>query len=219
MKRIVFIDVAKALCIILVVVGHYFPDNSPGWYVALHDVIYTFHMPLFMFASGYVYIATGKVVPYGTFLLKKVRRLMVPYLTVSVIVITIKLLAQGGMSVDSPVTPLSYLKMFYLPEAGYFLWFIWALWWMFVLVPLFRTPRSRLCLFAACLLLHYVPAGLPQEFCLAQFKNMLVFFMLGVVAFECGRLHTFVDGFSPVKSVVAIMLFVVVQAVKLSAGG
>lgn len=218
MKRIVFIDVAKALCIILVVVGHYFPDNSPGWYVALHDVIYTFHMPLFMFASGYVYIATGKDVPYGTFLLKKVRRLMVPYLTVSVIVITIKLLAQGGMSVDSPVTPLSYLKMFYLPEAGYFLWFIWALWWMFVLVPLFRTPRSRLCLFAACLLLHYVPAGLPQEFCLAQFKNMLVFFMLGVVAFECGRLHTFVDGFSPVKSVVAIMLFVVVQSVKLSAG-
>ena len=219
MKRIVFIDVAKAICIVLVVIGHYVPDDSPSWYVALHDIIYTFHMPLFMFASGYVYIATRKDSPYGAFLLKKVRRLMVPYLTTSVIVITIKLLTQGGMSVDNPVTPLSYLKMFYLPEAGYFLWFIWALWWMFVLVPLFRTPRSRLCLFVVCLIFHYVQVGLPQEFCLGQFKNMIVFFMLGVVAFEYRWLHRFVNGFSLGRSAVAIVLFVAVQSVNLSLGG
>ena len=219
MKRIEYIDMAKAICIVLVVIGHYVPDNSPAWYVALHDIIYTFHMPLFMFASGYVYIATRKDVPYGAFLQKKVRRLMVPYLATSVIVITIKLLTQGGMSVDNPVTPLSYLKMFYLPEAGYFLWFIWALWWMFILVPLFRTPRSRLCLFAVCLLLHYVPVCLPQEFCLAQFKNMIVFFMLGVVAFECRWLHRFVDGFSLGRSAVAAVLFVAAQGVNSVSGG
>lgn len=73
-KRIVFIDIAKAICIILVVLGHYVPDNSPDWYVTLHDIIYTFHMPLFMFASGYVYIATKKDVAYGAFLWKKVRK-------------------------------------------------------------------------------------------------------------------------------------------------
>lgn len=60
MNRIVFLDIAKAICIILVVVGHYMPDNSPMWYVMLNKVIYTFHMPLFMFVSGYVYIATKK---------------------------------------------------------------------------------------------------------------------------------------------------------------
>lgn len=43
MKRIVFIDIAKAICIILVVVGHYVPADSPSWYVALHDIIYLFH--------------------------------------------------------------------------------------------------------------------------------------------------------------------------------
>lgn len=217
MKRIIFIDIAKAICIVLVVIGHYVPDGSPSWYVALHDMIYTFHMPLFMFASGYVYIATRRDGPYGTFLLKKVRRLMVPYLTTSVVVITIKLLTQGGMSVDNPVTPFSYLKMFYQPEAVYFLWFIWALWWMFVLVPLFGTPRSRLCLFAACLLLHYMPMELPREFCINRFKEMAVFFMLGVVAFE--RLRGFVNGFSLGRSVVAVVLFIAAQGVNLSSGG
>lgn len=58
MNRIIALDIAKAICIILVVMGHYVPDNSPAWYVLVHDVIYTFHMPLFMFVSGYVYIAT-----------------------------------------------------------------------------------------------------------------------------------------------------------------
>ena len=184
MSRIVFIDVAKAICIILVVVGHYVPANAPGWYVALHDIIYTFHMPLFMFASGYVYIATKKDVAYGSFLLKKFRRLMVPYLTTSVIVITIKLLTQGIMSVDNPVGMMSYLRMFYLPEAGYFLWFIWALWWMFVVVPLFKTPKSRLALFVISIVLAYLPLHLTNLFCLNQFKGMFVYFMLGVIAFE-----------------------------------
>lgn len=73
MKRIIFIDIAKAICIVLVVIGHYVPDNSPAWYVAFHDIIYTFHMPLFMFTSGYVYIATKKDISYGQFILKKIK--------------------------------------------------------------------------------------------------------------------------------------------------
>lgn len=218
-KRIVFIDIAKAICIILVVIGHYVPDNSPAWYVALHDIIYTFHMPLFMFASGYVYIATKKDVAYGTVLWKKVRRLMIPYISTSFIVITIKLITQGSLSVDAPVTFLSYLKMFYSPEAGAFLWFIWALWWMFVIVPLFKTKQSRLLLFLACLIIHYVPVHVTDIFCFASVKNMFVFFMLGIIAFENNTLHRFVNDFSLRKSVVAIALFFVAQSVNLTFGG
>lgn len=218
-QRIVFIDIAKAVCIILVVVGHYVPDNSPGWYVAIHDVIYTFHMPLFMFASGYVYIATRRDIGYGSFLMRKLRRLMVPYLSTSVIVITIKLLTQGGMGVEHPVTVSSYLRMFYQPEAGYFLWFIWALWWMFVLVPLFRTPGSRLVLFIAALALHYVPLALPWEFCISECRSMLVFFMLGVVAFENKWLHAFVNGPGWRKTVCASCLFAVANYVNLTKMG
>ncbi|MFI3318918.1 MAG: acyltransferase family protein [Rikenellaceae bacterium] len=54
------IDIAKAICIILVVIGHYQPSNSPQWYLAIVNIIYSFHMPLFMFASGYVYMMTKR---------------------------------------------------------------------------------------------------------------------------------------------------------------
>lgn len=126
-------------------------------------------------------MATKREMPYGQFLWKKVKRLMVPYLSVSAIVITIKLLTEGHAYVQNPVTAVSYLKMFYLPEAGFFLWFIWALWWMFVIVPLCKTKCIRLGLFAVAIALHYMPGFLPEMFCLRQFQAMLVYFMLGVV--------------------------------------
>lgn len=192
MQRLISFDIAKAICIILVVIGHYVPDYSPLWYVGVHDVIYTFHMPLFMFASGFIYMATKKDIPYRDFLLKKVKRLMVPYLSVSAIVITIKLLTEGHAYVENPVTWMSYVKMLYLPEAGYFLWFIWALWWMFVISPLFKTKQMRLGLFVLAIVLHYVPSFLPEVFCLRQFQGMFVYFMLGVICCDWKQQISFI---------------------------
>lgn len=193
MQRLISFDIAKAICIILVVIGHYVPDGSPSWYVGVHDVIYTFHMPLFMFASGFIYMATKKDIPYKDFLLKKVKRLMVPYLSISAIVITIKLLTEGHAYVENPVTWISYVKMLYLPEAGYFLWFIWALWWMFVISPLFKTKQMRLGLIVLAIVLHYIPNFLPEVFCLRQFQGMLVYFMLGVVCYDWKQQISFVS--------------------------
>ena len=184
-KRIVYLDIAKALCIILVVIGHYCPDGCPDWWIAVHDFIYTFHMPLFMFASGFVYIATKRdEEKYGNFIMKKVKRLMIPYFVVSAIVIGIKLLTESHAYVENPKTIMSFVKMFYYPEAGFFLWFIWALWWMFVIVPVFKTKQQRLVLFAISILLHYVPFATTEVFCISQFKNMLIFFMLGVIVYD-----------------------------------
>lgn len=150
MQRIVLFDIAKALCIVLVVVGHYFPENSPVWYECLNKLIYSFHMPLFMFASGFIYMATKKEgESYSKFLVKKLKRLMLPYVVVSVIVISIKMLTEKHAFVENPVTAYAYIKMLYFPEAGYFLWFIWALWWMFVIAPLFATKQKRLLLLGA----------------------------------------------------------------------
>lgn len=82
MKRLLEFDIAKAICIMLVVMGHNVPDDSPYWWQTTHDIIYTFHMPLFMFASGFIYIAFKKDESYFHFLQKKVLRLMVPYITI-----------------------------------------------------------------------------------------------------------------------------------------
>lgn len=187
--RLVNFDIAKAICIILVVIGHYIPDNAPEWYVMNREFIYSFHMPLFMFASGFIYIAFKKEESYGHFLMKKVKRLMIPYLVTSVLIVTIKLLTEGSAYVENPVTVLSYIKVLYSPEAGYFLWFIWALWWMFVIVPILKTKRSRLIGFVIALVLHYSPITFTQIFCLEQMRQMMVFFMLGVVAYDFKKMY------------------------------
>ena len=57
-KRLTYVDIAKGIGIFLVVVGHCIPDAtsstgiSIGFYRWLHDVIYSFHMPLFSFCQG-----------------------------------------------------------------------------------------------------------------------------------------------------------------------
>ncbi len=210
--RIESLDIAKAICIVLVVVGHYIPDNSPIWYVVLHDVIYTFHMPLFMFASGFIYMATKKDMGYGVFIQKKVQRLLIPYFATSVVIISIKLLTQGDMSVDNPVDIMSYLRMFYLPEAGYFLWFIWALWWMFVIVGLLKTPKARMSFLLVSIILHYLPFDfLPKVFCVEQCANMMVFFMLGVFVCENKRCLKFVMEYRHYKVAVSLLLFIAIQ--------
>ena len=48
-KRIVWIDIAKGLGIILVIAGHLFRYDS---YIS--TVIFSFHMPLFFFFAGLV---------------------------------------------------------------------------------------------------------------------------------------------------------------------
>ena len=48
-KRIEYLDVARGIAIILVIIGHIFKDG------VLWRFIYSFHMPLFIIVSGYFY--------------------------------------------------------------------------------------------------------------------------------------------------------------------
>lgn len=213
MNRIIQLDIAKAICIILVVIGHYIPSNSPSWYIIIHDIIYTFHMPLFMFASGYIYIATKKEISYTTFIKKKLKRLMIPYFSTSIIIITIKLLTQKSMNVENPVTIFSYVKMFYMPEAGYFLWFIWSLWWMFIIIPLIKTPKMHSAFFLLCLIITFIPFTLPNEFCFEQCKKMFVFFMFGILSFENKYLKRLISEFKPTQTIIISLLFFIAEII------
>ena len=94
-KRIATLDIARMVCIVLVVIGHYDPANAPSHYSNMLKVIYTFQMPVFLFLSGYLYIITRKEESFKVFVTKKIKRLAIPYLVTSVIIISIKLLTQG----------------------------------------------------------------------------------------------------------------------------
>lgn len=213
MTRLVHFDIAKAIAIILVVIGHYYPENAPGWYLALHSWIYTFHMPLFMFASGYIYLSFKKDEGYFTFIKKKFRRLFVPYIIVSMIIISIKLLTQRNMYVENPVTPETYIQILYLPAAGYFLWFIWSLFTCFLIIPFFKTANARLVLLLISILLHYVfTLGSIELFAINETSRNLLWFMVGTSACDYGSIvfsHKFWEKYKNILKIFSIILFVV----------
>jgi acyltransferase len=70
-QRINWVDIAKGLGIILVVVGH-----TKFGYV---DFIYSFHMPLFFIISGLLFTSSKCRVSFKDFLADRFKRLIIPY--------------------------------------------------------------------------------------------------------------------------------------------
>lgn len=68
--RLEWVDVAKGLGIILVVIAHAWTQGR------VRDTIYAFHMPLFFVLSGYV----ARPHPMGDFLRRQIRSMLVPYI-------------------------------------------------------------------------------------------------------------------------------------------
>jgi len=81
-NRYEWIDTAKGLGILLVVYGHCQPPES------INKFVYAFHMPLFFFISGFLFKKdkTG----FGNFIIKKAKRLLLPYFVFSLISIPVE---------------------------------------------------------------------------------------------------------------------------------
>lgn len=70
-NRIEWVDLCKGFAMILVLIGH---SYAPQW---LHTWLYSFHMPLFFFLSGYVF-SVRKYPDFRSFLRAKLRTLFLP---------------------------------------------------------------------------------------------------------------------------------------------
>ena len=86
--RDITFDIAKGIGIVLVVIGHYIPDNAPSWYIGFVSFVYHFHMPLFFMLSGYCF-NIAKHPQLLPFAVSRVWTLLVPcvlYTVVSLVV-------------------------------------------------------------------------------------------------------------------------------------
>ena len=102
--RDITFDIAKGIGIVLVVIGHYIPDTAPSWYIGFVSFVYHFHMPLFFMIAGFFYERSIKKIGYWRFVRSKFERLMFPYFILSWAIIGIKILVDGFMQVDHPVS-------------------------------------------------------------------------------------------------------------------
>ena len=71
MARLSWIDIAKGLAIIAVILGHTYQFGNP-----LHSFVYSFHIPLFFVLAGY----TSRPKPMREVLSSSAKRLLLPYL-------------------------------------------------------------------------------------------------------------------------------------------
>lgn len=114
-RRLLYVDALKGFTILLVVLGHvlqvrYNTDNL------LYRYIHSFHMPLFMFLSGYV---SYRVMAWGN-IGKRFLQLIIPFFSYIVITYFINCPDISFRSLGDYIT-----KIILRPDYG--LWFLWAL--------------------------------------------------------------------------------------------
>lgn len=211
-KRLLAFDYLKAIAIILVVIGHWQPENPSEWWSLNIRFIYSFHMPVFMAASGFLFAYTYRPQKYTTFISKKFKRLMVPYISVSIVVFALKLLTERFTTIENPVNAHDFLAIFYYPKAGFFLWFLWALWWCFVIIPWFKTMKSRLFLLLASIIVAYLPFKAPEFMCLGMTQDMMVYFVFGVVAHDYKKVF---DQIIKLNTALAVSIFLLCEVIYL----
>lgn len=115
-KRIEWVDSAKGIGILLVMLGHcYLDEIFTFWFCS-------FHMPLFFFLSGITF--SGKDT-YGKFFLKKVRTLLVPYLFFAIVT----MLCNGVLAITHGNTydVVSIVLQYIIQKRYTLLWFITCL--------------------------------------------------------------------------------------------
>lgn len=137
-KRDTSVDLLKGYACFLVVLGHVLMGvrkagvYTPAFFVGAEDFIWTFHVGLFMFLSGYVYSITGGYKSKGSrlkFLGHKLLNLGVPYLSFSIIYIVLNSLMGGAVNTGMQLKDIFFLWK--TPVAQY--WFLYSLFILFVI--------------------------------------------------------------------------------------
>ncbi|MEG1926669.1 MAG: acyltransferase family protein [Ruthenibacterium sp.] len=79
MRRVEWIDRARAIGIVAIVMGHALRGASIYWW------LYSFHVPLFVVLSGYLFHGSKKENPFSQVLMRKTKSLLIPYWAFSVV--------------------------------------------------------------------------------------------------------------------------------------
>ena len=113
-SRIGWIDAAKGIGLLCVILGHLHIPLVDTW-------VYFFHMPLFFFLSGFVF--SGGKYDFKTFLGKKLRSLVIPYFTLGggiFLFHSVLYILDGRTAGDY----LEMLKNFLIQEHWWTVWFL-----------------------------------------------------------------------------------------------
>ena len=202
LNRINWIDMARGYGIILVILGHMYIFRLSSW-------IYSFHMPLFFFLSGYVF-NTHKF--FSKLFVKKVKSLIKPYFFLSIIVIAYRVLESIILGKD--INIIKQIWLFLIQRRQTALWFITCL---FVIEMMyFFVNKIKHIYLKHCVVLLITLIGLTYEKLVGEalFWNIDIafaafgFFYIGVLFRNKKIIETINDRLSTMwKTIVVFVLF------------
>ncbi|MEY8847878.1 acyltransferase family protein [Psychroserpens sp. XS_ASV72] len=186
-KRLLDIDIAIGLSIILVVYGHLLFDSSfPEWYVKSRAIVYKFHMPLFMFFSGFLMALSYKPIhnksEYFSFVKKKAGKFIPAYLLFSILFLLLETLhsefSMQQLKVDLKDILLSPSKA----PAG-FLWYIYILLQYYVVLPFIMWLLNKHWSLILILGVLFFFIDFSSFLNLDLFSYYLIFIVFGILAY------------------------------------
>lgn len=188
--RIILLDVAKGLAILLVVLGHLTGSEIKSigneWYEIANNYLYKFHMAFFFFICGLIYFhkfhLPASFSDYFVNIKKRFWRVAPAYFLFAIFSYCAKLLAQNFLAVDRKVdfSIAEVSKLVTYPTQSYasFLWFIFVLLLIESIAPLlFWISRgNKYFAVAIALVCFFVPTS--KFFALHQITHYLLFFVI-----------------------------------------
>lgn len=199
-KKLNHIVLLRAFTITLVVLGHatrssdspamylYNPTYTPFFEVVLLKYIYSFHMPLFFWISGYIfYYSIAEKTSFRPIweLLKKIKRLIIPLYATAFLVLLPTIFFFGHP--DGSL--LHMCKKFILGKDIVHLWFLKSLFYIFIVViptcSILKKMTPLQSIFICLVLLFLSASGIIFP----RFLRDLLFFLLGY--FTCKYSTTF----------------------------
>lgn len=200
--RILIIDMLKAFAIILVVLGHCIQFGSGIEYLnseqffdnVLFKIIYTFHMPLFMLISGFLFAYSYKG-EWVRCVQKRIQTLVVPMAIWAILIILKKLIADFDFSICllRDFLRISLLKF----------WFIWAVFWCSCVVIIVNNFfKNNIVVYAFLFVISFV---IPDAANMALYKYMYPYFIIGFI-FQKHCLGYFED-FVNKRHLIVLLLF------------
>ena len=195
-KKIEWLSVLQGFSMLLVVIGHVSLTNiprDPNTPIAseLERIIYTFHMPLFIFISGWLFYFTciRKEKTYAEVFMAKIKRLGLPFLVFTMVALVLKLMFPSLM--NRPVTMQEVMDTFLYFRSNPLgeMWFIVVLFVLMMLYPLYcYVVKSKWLALVACVLSILVcvyPTSLTY-FQLNKVCHMAPFFVAGILCCRYG---------------------------------
>jgi fucose 4-O-acetylase-like acetyltransferase len=188
------IYVLKGIAIIGLIIIHLNPPliNLSISRLLVLKIIGTFAMPMFIFASGFLYglsrLEVTSFADYISFVAKKFKRLMVPYLVMSCLILVLKYFATKLVSIQYMVDKDFWKYMLFNPVKGFaaFLWYLYVLYFVFLIFPILKKlVRNSFVLFLLILSIYLIP--IPQTFYFNHglIRGFLIYFCLGYLFSYC----------------------------------